>query len=88
MQGKERFGTFFNEANRSKIDKHFVQSYWSAYQQKKIDKEFTQSYCLALQFVSTKENKPDRIFTVVCHRHPTGKRSRFQTWSNMVIMEI
>ena len=32
---KERFGTFFNEANWSKVDKHFVQSYWSAYRQKK-----------------------------------------------------
>ena len=28
-------GTFWNEVNRSKIDKHFVRSYWSAYQQKK-----------------------------------------------------
>ena len=59
---KERFGTFFNEANRSKIDKH---------QRKKIDNDFTQSYWLALQFVPTNKNKPNWIFTVVCHRHPT-----------------
>ena len=68
---KERFGTFFYEENRSKIDKHFVPSSWSAYQQKKIDKDFTQSYWPALQFVPTKKNKPDRIFIVVCHRHLT-----------------
>ena len=30
-----------------------------------------QSYWLALQFVPTNKNKPNRIFTVVCHRHPT-----------------
>ena len=36
-----------------------------------IDKDFTQYYWLALQFVPTKKNKPSRIFTVVCHRHPT-----------------
>ena len=68
---EERFGKFFIEANRSKIDKQFVQSYWPAYQQKKNDKDFAQSYWLALPFVPTKKNKPDRIFTVVCHRHPT-----------------
>ena len=56
-----------------KIDKHFVQSYWSAYQQKKIDKDFTQSYWLALQFVRAMRNKPDWIFTMVCHSHPTEK---------------
>ena len=30
-----------------------------------------QSYWLALQFVPTEKNKPNRIFTVVCHRHLT-----------------
>ena len=29
---------------------------------KKIDNDFTQSYWLALQFVPTKKNKPNRIF--------------------------
>ena len=37
----------------------------------KIDNDSTQSYWLALQFVPTKKNKPDRIFTLVCHTHPT-----------------
>ena len=30
-------------------------------------------YWLALQFVPTNKNKPSRIFTVVCHGHPTEK---------------
>ena len=38
-----------------------------------IDNDFRQSYWLALQFVRTMKNKPNRIFTVVCHRHRTEK---------------
>ena len=33
---------------------------------------------LALQFVSTKKSKPNQIFAVVCHRHPTEKAQRKQ----------
>ena len=43
----------------------------------KIDKDFTQSYWLALQFLPTKKDKPSRIFTVVCHRHPTEKLCKY-----------
>ena len=35
-----------------------------------IDKDFMQSYWLALQFVCTMENKPNRIF------HPTEKQEK------------
>ena len=60
-------------------EKHFLQSYSSAlYQQKKIDKDFTLYYWLALQFVSTKKSKPNQVFVVVCHKHPTEKAQRKQ----------
>ena len=69
--GKERPETFFRGSKSFKNRFRFCTIPLVGLEEEIIDKDFTQSYWLALQFVRTMKNKPNRIFTVVCHRHPT-----------------
>ena len=52
----------------------------------KINKDFTQSYWRGLQFVPTKKNKPGRIFTIVCYKHPTEKATFYRETTLLQIM--